>query len=311
MHRNAWILIISLIAIFALVGALLYFSANKPENSQIKINLNNLKAVTTGQVSFNITLSDGDSAIVEDILLNNKSYSWLDGSNLNSTILKGETKHWSTDIGTLENGTIIEIEVKTQSTSVNETVTVKPPETGAPDNRDNDHSDQDNEFENLYDYYGGVGLFPEGIHVIASETNPTEMMNDYDPINNFWETLAQKETTEASEQEFISIILSRGEKTTSGYNINIESFIWLESYPVKFLFQVNVTDPGEGVAVTQALTNPLVLIPIDKLTPGEYQIEANITWFTQTYDEKGKIVYTPIMTFAPIQWKQTLIITAN
>jgi hypothetical protein len=301
MNRIGWILLLSLIAIFAFVGGLFYFSANTPKDSEVKLNLNNLKAETTGDISFNVTLTDGDSAVLENIVVNTKSYYWSDGSNLNSTILKGETKHWNINTGTLENGTILEITVKTQSASINQTVTVKAPET----------HNEDNESKNVYDYYGAVGLFPEGIHVIASEKNPIETMNNYDPVNSFWETLAQKETNVASKQKIISIILSRGDKPTGGYNINIESFSWLESYPIKLRFQVNVTDPGEDVAVTQALTNPLVLIPIGKLDPGEYQIEANITWFTETFDENGKPIYTPIMTFAPIQWKQTLTITEN
>jgi hypothetical protein len=123
--------------------------------------------------------------------------------------------------------------------------------------------------------------------------------------------LANNETTTATKEQFICILLSRGDKPTGGYAINVESFAWLESYPVKFRFQVNITDPADGTPVTQALTNPLVLVPIGKLTPGEYNIEVNITWFTQTVDENGTVTYTPIMTFAPIQMTQTLTITGT
>jgi hypothetical protein len=116
-------------------------------------------------------------------------------------------------------------------------------------------------------------------------------------------------TTNATTDDYITIILSRGDKTTGGYTINIENFVWLESYPVKFRFQVNVTDPGNGIMVTQAITNPLVAVPIGKLSAGTYNLEVNVTWFIQNIDENGTTTYTPVMTFAPIVWKQTLEIT--
>jgi hypothetical protein len=71
---------------------------------------------------------------------------------------------------------------------------------------------------------------------------------------------------------------------------------------------VNFTDPGEGVIVTQALTNPLVLVPIGKLTPGEYNIEVPIVWYILSIDEEGNPIYTQIMTFAPVIWRQSLTI---
>jgi len=52
-----------------------------------------------------------------------------------------------------------------------------------------------------------------------------------------------------------------------------------------------------------------VVVPIGKLSAGTYNIEVNITWFTQNVDENGTTTYAPIMTFAPIVWKQTLEIT--
>ena len=120
--------------------------------------------------------------------------------------------------------------------------------------------------------------------------------------------LLETEITQATDKDFISILLSRGDKPTGGYTIQIENFAWLESYPVKFLFQVNFTDPGEDVMVTQALTNPLVLVPIGKLTPGEYEIEVPISQYILNIDKEGNQYYTQILTFAPVIWKQTLTI---
>ncbi|PVX26851.1 MAG: hypothetical protein CW691_00180, partial [Candidatus Bathyarchaeum sp.] len=297
MKQTTLIIAASIITLVALIGTIYCFAPIIPEGSDIKLNINNASALTNGLVSFNVTLDDADSAVIESVLLNNTSYAWTDGSNETSTILKGETKHWSVNIGDLQNGTNIQIVVETLSKSATENVTVQG---GQPENPD--------ETGYIYDNYGGVGLFPEGIHVIATTQDPTTIRNDYELVNSYWEMLADNETTTATKEHFISIVLSRGDKTTGGYAINVESFAWLESYPVKFRFQVNITDPADGTPVTQALTNPLVLVPIGKLTPGEYNIEVYITWFTQTVDENGTVTYTPIMTFAPIQWTQTLTI---
>jgi len=116
-------------------------------------------------------------------------------------------------------------------------------------------------------------------------------------------------TSQATEQDFISILLSRGDKPTGGYDIQIENFAWLESYPVKLLFQLNFTDPGEDVIVTEALTNPIVLVPIGKLTSGQYNIEVPIAQYILNFDEKGNPNYTQILTFAPVIWTQKLTIT--
>lgn len=161
----------------------------------------------------------------------------------------------------------------------------------------------------VYDYYGGVGLFSEGIHVLATSQDPRTLSGEFEVANDYWKMLLETETTQATDQDFISILLSRGDKLTGGYNIQIENFAWLESYPVKFILQVNFTDPGEDVIVTQALTNPLVLVSIGKLTPGEYHIEVPIARFILNFDEKGNPYYTQILTFAPVIWEQTLIIS--
>jgi hypothetical protein len=69
---------------------------------------------------------------------------------------------------------------------------------------------------------------------------------------------------------------------------------------------MNFTDPGEDVIVTQALTNPMVLVPIGKLSPGEYEIEVHIVQYIQTFDEHGNIEWITVMTFKEEVWKQNL-----
>jgi hypothetical protein len=172
----------------------------------------------------------------------------------------------------------------------------------------------DSQIDNaLYDYYGGVGLFEKGIHVSATTRNPlireaTAGATDTAIANNYWQQIHENLTEKASSEDFISIIISRGDCLTGGYEIKIKQFSWLESYPVKFRFQTGFIDPGEGVAVTQALTNPLVLFPIGKLSPGEYQIEVHVLQYILTYDEEGNPTYTQVPTLKEEVWTKTFTI---
>jgi len=157
----------------------------------------------------------------------------------------------------------------------------------------------------VYDYYGGVDLFEEGIHVIATDVNPKTLIEteEYTSINDFWSMLKDEITQNASTTDFISILISRGDRPTGGYLIQLKSQVWLESYPVVCSFTANFTDPGEGVAVTEALTNPLVLVPMGKLPPGFYMARVHIERFIMTYDSEGDPLYTPIETLVEEVWE--------
>ncbi|MCW4021230.1 MAG: protease complex subunit PrcB family protein [Candidatus Bathyarchaeota archaeon] len=166
----------------------------------------------------------------------------------------------------------------------------------------------ENKVKTVYNYYGGVSLFDRGIHIIATDCDPTTFAHEFEIVNDYWRLLKEKETVKASSEDFINIIISRGDRSTGGYAIQVKSFSWLESYPVQFRFAVNFTDPGEGVYVTEAFTNPLVLVPIGKLQPGEYVVEVHIVQYILTFDEQENPVYTPLQTFAEEVWKQAFTI---
>lgn len=165
-----------------------------------------------------------------------------------------------------------------------------------------------NGLKTIYEYYGGVGIFEKGIHVIATSQDPTTFADEYETVNDYWRWLREKETLRASSKDFISIIVSRGDYPTGGYTIQVKSFSWLESYPVKFRFEVNFTDPGEGVYVTEAFTNPLVLVPIGKLDPGEYIVEVHIDQYILTFDQEGRPVYTLLQTLKEEVWTLTFVV---
>lgn len=305
MKHQSWAIGASIIIVVALIGSIIYFSSQQPTPSpatESQLNLSNLFASTDGQVTFNVTLNKGESTTLEHVNINGTQYLWSDGSQQDPTITKGETKQWTINTDSLKNGTNLQVTVETSASSTSDNTTVKPISSDQTDRPNQTTSDY------LYDYSGGVDLFDEGVHVIVTNKDPYKLMDEYQTENEYWSMLKAHESTSATDQNFVSVILSRGDRPTGGFTITVQSFAWFESNPVKFQFQVNVTDPGEDILVTESITNPLVLIPIGKLTPGEYNIEVYVTWFIQTYDEEANIVYTPVLTFAPIIWKQTLTV---
>jgi hypothetical protein len=159
--------------------------------------------------------------------------------------------------------------------------------------------------EILYDQSGGVGLFEEGIHIIATDSDPTapEVMEGYEIRNDYWAMLRDASTLDPSTEDFVSILLSRGDLPTGGFQIRVESFALQESYPVVFRFEVALTDPGEGVMVTQALTNPVALIPVGQLDPGLYIARVHIDRFIMTFDDAGNPVYDQVETLVEEVWE--------
>ena len=159
--------------------------------------------------------------------------------------------------------------------------------------------------EIVYDQSGGVGLFEERIHIIATEGDPTapEVVEGFVIWNDYWGMLKNASTVSASTEDFVSVLISRGDHPTGGYLIRIQYWFWLESYPVVFRFPVEFTDPGEGVMVTEALTNPIALIPVGKLDPGRYVVRAHIDRFIMTYDDEGNPVYDHVKTLVEEVWE--------
>lgn len=166
----------------------------------------------------------------------------------------------------------------------------------------------------VYDSYGGVALFDKGIHVVATSDNPlireaTAGATDTSGVAvDYWRQLKENVTVKASTEDFISIIIARGDKPTGGYSIQVKAFSWLESYPVKLRFTVDVVDPGDGVAVTEAITNPLVLVPFGQLDPGAYVVEVHIDTYILTFDDQGNPVYTLLQTLMEETWSLTFVI---
>jgi hypothetical protein len=275
-----------------------------------QLRINNLSASTNGAVSLNVTLYDCDSAVVDAVIINGTSYLWGEGSAQNSTVFKGQTKGWGKNIGGLNQGDRIQVTLQAIPETATETATVNQlPSPDAPDVPDQPKIPTLPSY--FYDYYSGVGLFDRGVYFTATSQDPLTQLPISSLPKNYWALIRENVTALATDQDFVSIIVSRGDFPTGGYMLQIETFSWLESGPVKFRFQVNFTDPGEGVIVTEAFTNPLVLVPIGHLSPGRYQVEVHIVSYILTYDAQGQPSYRPIMTFREEVWTQTLTVTGS
>jgi hypothetical protein len=163
----------------------------------------------------------------------------------------------------------------------------------------------------VYDNYGGVGLFDQGIYVIATDVDPTVLMEtgEYASINDYWGMLKDSVTQTPSSTDFISILISRGDQPTGGYKIQLKSLVWLESYPVVSFFKANFTDPLEDGPVNEPETNPLVLVPLGKLSSGLYVGRMHIDSFTMYYDSGGEPVYNPIETLVEEVWETEFEVT--
>ena len=163
----------------------------------------------------------------------------------------------------------------------------------------------------VYDSYGGVGLFDQGIYVIATDVDPRNLMEtgEYTSINDYWDMLKDSVTQNPSTTEFISVIISRGDQPSGGYRIQLKSLVWLESYPFVGFFKANFTDPLEDGPVNEPDTNPIVLVPLGKLSSGLYVGRVHIDSFTMFYDSGGDPVYNPIETLIEEVWETEFEVT--
>ncbi len=134
--------------------------------------------------------------------------------------------------------------------------------------------------EIIYSWHSGYAFPTPGIYVIATETNPVEMAQNYTNYSDYYRMLKEHATTEASTDDFISILISRGTKSSSGYGMGIES---VEKMDYTFVLNANFTDSGPGVIVLTVITNPTALIPIGNLPTGEYSITLNIDNYRYDY----------------------------
>lgn len=139
-----------------------------------------------------------------------------------------------------------------------------------------------------YDYnarglYGDY--FEPGVHVVATDSDLLPLKGNYTVANEYWDMLISNVTEEASEDKFITLVISHGREPTGGYDIQITS----ASISSEGVIEVhaNFTEPSPGVPVTQAFTYPVAIIPLGNLPVGEYEVSLVI--YLYVYDVVGGV----------------------
>lgn len=120
-------------------------------------------------------------------------------------------------------------------------------------------------YYSLGGYTEAVG---EAFYVIAGDAGEvTETLNDIvvqqTPVK----------TTFASGDD-LNLVIFRGVFSTGGHGIAIDR---VERAGSTFIVYASYTDPGRGMMVTQAFTQPTAIIPIGELLEGSYEAKLKVT----------------------------------
>jgi hypothetical protein len=123
---------------------------------------------------------------------------------------------------------------------------------------------------------GFTGEGAEGLYVISG---------DLPAVKEELQSLVRRDTTQQktfSVNEDLNIVVFRGVFNTGGYGIEID-----EVKITDHLFTVTAiyTDPGPGMAVTQAFTHPTAIIQIGNLEKGTYSAKLQV--ILTRFDKKG------------------------
>jgi hypothetical protein len=122
----------------------------------------------------------------------------------------------------------------------------------------------------IYQYpLGGLtGSAGEAMYVIPGEISTVK--------SRLREIVVDKQApgTAFSPDEGLNIVVFRGVFSTGGHGISIDKVLLDGS---TFLVHATYSDPGPGMMVTQAITQPTAIIPLGKLKKGGYQVRLLVT----------------------------------
>ncbi len=82
------------------------------------------------------------------------------------------------------------------------------------------------------------------------------------------------QTSTFSTDDELNFVVFRGVFNTGGYGINIDR---VERQGNAFTVYATYSEPGKGVGVTEAVTQPVAIIPIGKLAAGDYKARLKVT----------------------------------
>ncbi len=96
------------------------------------------------------------------------------------------------------------------------------------------------------------------------------------------------QTSTFSVDDDLNFVVFRGVFSTGGYGINIDR---VEKQGNIFTVYATYRDPGKGIGVTEAFTQPTAIIPIGKLAEGDYEARLRVTRVLDTFE--GRRVIEP------------------
>jgi hypothetical protein len=136
------------------------------------------------------------------------------------------------------------------------------------------------EINPVIDYYplGGFTERSDGVFAILNGSLPEVK----ESLNNIVVKKAAQPSTFSVSGE-LNLVVFRGVFSTGGYGIKINR---VEKQGNEFTVYANYTDPGKGMMVTQAFTQPTAIIPVGKLEKGNYKASLKVT--KEIEEKEGK-----------------------
>ena len=135
----------------------------------------------------------------------------------------------------------------------------------------------------IIDYYplgGFTGAAEEAVYVIPGDAVTVK--------STLKEIVVDKQPprTTFSKDDPLNIVVFRGIFSTGGYDVRISKVLFDGT---TFVVYATFSDPGAGMMVTQAFTQPTAIIPLGKLEKGSYQVKLLVTKEVVTREgvEKG------------------------
>jgi len=137
----------------------------------------------------------------------------------------------------------------------------------------------------VIEYYpiGGFTEKSEGMFAVLKGTIPDVK----ESLNEIVIKKAAKPSTFSVNDE-LNLVIFRGVFSTDGYGIQIGR---VEKQGNAFTVYANFTDPGEGMMVTEAFSQPTAIIPVGKLETGDYKATLKVTRIVEN-NEGGKLIET-------------------
>ncbi len=125
--------------------------------------------------------------------------------------------------------------------------------------------------EPIVDYYalgGYTGDAGEGFFVVAGDVDETKAKARAIVTGD------AKQKVEFDSDELLNFVVFRGVFPTGGHGLEVER---VEKVGNSFVVHATYTDPGKGMMVTEAFTQPAAIIAVGKLPRGSYEARLKVT----------------------------------